>query len=68
MGKPNGLWTEYNEDGSLLRVMNYSHGKAEGKWKSFHKDRRDPIRGEFCKRQETGSLFMVGRKWTFKIQ
>ena len=31
-------------------------------------DRRDPIRGEFCKRQETGGLFLVGRKRTFKIQ
>ena len=30
------MWTEYDEEGHLADIMEFSNGLAEGLWKSFH--------------------------------
>jgi antitoxin component YwqK of YwqJK toxin-antitoxin module len=61
------MWTEYDEQGKLLAIRNFSHGKAEGKWKTFHRNGGVKFEGTFLNDKKQGNC-MVGRKRTFKIQ
>ena len=35
---PDGKWTWYHDDGSLMEIGNYISGKREGKWLNYDKD------------------------------
>ena len=48
------MWTEYDEEGHLTDIMEFSNGLAEGLWKSFHDSGQLKFEGTFCNDLEDG--------------
>ena len=38
IGKKEGEWKYYHENGKLAAIENYKNGKAEGEWKFYHEN------------------------------